>query len=48
VPRNSKRNEMMSDLIRKMRNQREELDPDFIADFSFIIGDMNYRMDGTF
>lgn len=43
-----KRNEMMSDLIRKMRNQREELDPDVIADFSFILGDMNYRLSGTY
>ena len=43
-----KRNEMMSDLIRKMRIQREELDPDFIADFSFILGDMNYRMEGAY
>lgn len=43
-----KRNEMMGDLIRKMRNQREEIDPDMIADFSFILGDMNYRMEGDF
>ena len=31
-----------------MRNQREEIDPDLMADFSFILGDLNYRMDGTF
>ena len=43
-----KRNEMMSELIRKMRIQREEIDPDIIADFSFILGDLNYRMEGTF
>ena len=43
-----KRNEMMAEVIRKMRVQREELDPDVIADFSFILGDMNYRMDGDF
>lgn len=43
-----KRNEMMSDLVRKMRIQREEVDPDVIADFSFILGDMNYRMEGDF
>ena len=43
-----KRNEMMSDLIRKMRHHREEIDPDIISDFSFIIGDLNYRMDGTY
>ena len=43
-----KRNEMMSELIRRMRNQREELDPDVFADFSFIIGDLNYRMETTY
>lgn len=43
-----KRNEMMSDLIRHMRNQREEIDPDIISDFSFILGDFNYRMEGTY
>jgi hypothetical protein len=31
-----------------MRIHREELDPDIIADFSFILGDMNYRMDGSY
>jgi hypothetical protein len=46
--RYDKRNEMMSDLIRRMRIQREEIDPDVIADFSFILGDMNYRMQGDF
>lgn len=39
---------MMSDLIRKMRNQREEIDPDMISDFSFIIGDLNYRLESTY
>lgn len=43
-----KRNEMMADLLRKMRNQREELDPDMVADYAFILGDMNYRMDGDY
>jgi len=43
-----KRNEMMSDLIRKMRNQREEIDPDMISDFSFIIGDLNYRLESSY
>lgn len=38
----------MSELIRKMRIQRDELDPDIISDFSFIVGDMNYRLDSTF
>ena len=43
-----KRNEMMSELVKKMRNQREELDPDVAADYAFILGDMNYRMTGDF
>ena len=43
-----KRNEMMSSLISKMRNQREEIDPDIIADYSFILGDLNYRIEGDF
>lgn len=43
-----KRNEMMGELVRKMRVQREEIDPDVVADFCFILGDMNYRMDGSF
>jgi hypothetical protein len=43
-----KRNEMMSQLVSKMRNQREEIDPDIIADYSFILGDLNYRMEGDF
>lgn len=43
-----KRNEMMSDLIKKMKNLREEIDSDVIADFSFILGDLNYRMEGDF
>lgn len=43
-----KRNEMMSELIKKMRLQRDEIDPDVIGDFNFIVGDMNYRMIGTY
>ena len=43
-----KRNEMMSDLIKKMKNLREEIDSDVMADFSFILGDLNYRMEGDF
>jgi hypothetical protein len=31
-----------------MRIHREELDPDIIADFSFILGDMNCRMNGSY
>jgi len=42
------RNQMMSDLIRNMKLERQELDPDFFADFSFILGDLNYRMETTY
>jgi len=38
----------MSDLIRNMKLERQELDPDFFADFSFILGDLNYRMETTY
>ena len=39
---------MMSEIISKMRIQRDEIDPDIISDFNFILGDLNYRLDGTF
>jgi hypothetical protein len=39
---------MMSDLIRNLRIQREEIDPDIISDYSFIMGDLNYRMQTTY
>mmetsp|Transcript_26318 Transcript_26318/g.19746 ORF Transcript_26318/g.19746 Transcript_26318/m.19746 type:complete len:112 (+) Transcript_26318:102-437(+) len=38
----------MSDLLRKLPVYREELDSDAMADYSFIIGDFNYRMNSTF
>jgi hypothetical protein len=43
-----KRNDMISDLLKKMRIHREEIDPDVITDISFIFGDMNYRLESTF
>ncbi len=43
-----KRHEMMTDLIKNFKIYREELDPDTIADFAFILGDFNYRMNSTF
>ena len=43
-----KRHEMMGDLIKNMNVYREELDPDIISDYSFILGDFNYRMNSTF
>ncbi len=44
----NKRNEMMSDLIKKLKVHREEMDSDIISEFSWIMGDMNYRMDSTY
>lgn len=39
---------MMSDLLKHLKIQREEIDPDILADFSFILGDFNYRMETTY
>lgn len=39
---------MMSELIKNLKVYREEIDPDVLADFSFILGDFNYRMNSTF
>ncbi len=41
-----KRNEMISDLIRKMRDNM--IDSDILSDFSFIFGDLNYRLESTY
>lgn len=34
----------MSDLIKSFRLQREELDSDILSDYTFLLGDFNYRM----
>jgi hypothetical protein len=39
---------MMSELIKNLRIFRDEMDPDILSDFSFLLGDFNYRMDSTF
>ena len=39
---------MMSELIKSLRVFREEIDPDFLCDFSFLLGDFNYRLQSTF
>ena len=43
-----KRNEMISEVIRSMRTARDDIDPDVLADCAFLIGDLNYRLEGTF
>lgn len=42
------RHEMMGELIKNLPLFREELDADTFADFAFILGDFNYRMNSTF
>lgn len=44
----AKRNDMMSELIKNMKISRDEIDPDVLSDFSFILGDLNYRLESTF
>ena len=43
-----KRDEMMEELIRNFKIEREEMDPDIVCDYNFIMGDLNYRFDTTF
>ena len=31
-----------------MKVERQELDPDIICDYNFIIGDLNYRFDTSY
>lgn len=42
------RDEMMEDIIRKLKIERQEMDPDVISDYSFIMGDLNYRFQSTY
>ena len=39
---------MIEELIKVFRIDRTELDPDMIADYNFIMGDLNYRFESTF
>lgn len=43
-----KRDIMMEDIVRYFRNERPEMDPDMSYDYSFILGDLNYRLDSNF
>ena len=43
-----KRDDMMEEIIRCMKIERQELDPDILADYNFILGDLNYRMESTY
>jgi hypothetical protein len=41
---------MMEEIIRsnQFRHSNPDLDEDFLADYSFILGDLNYRFDSTY
>mmetsp|Transcript_85576 Transcript_85576/g.118030 ORF Transcript_85576/g.118030 Transcript_85576/m.118030 type:complete len:110 (-) Transcript_85576:31-360(-) len=45
---NDERHKMMASLIQGMRNYRQEMDNDTLADFNFIVGDLNYRLESNF
>jgi hypothetical protein len=39
---------MMEEIISIFKIERSELDPDTLADYNFIMGDLNYRFETTF
>ena len=39
---------MMEDIIRALKTERQEMDADVVYDYSFIMGDLNYRFDSTY
>lgn len=43
-----KRDEMMEEILKSLRNDRQEMDPDVLYDYCFIMGDLNYRFDSTY
>ena len=43
-----KRDEMMADVLKGLKYERKELDPDITCDFNFILGDLNYRFESTY
>ena len=38
---------MAETIVRSLRLQRQEMDPDMVGDYNFFLGDLNYRMDNT-
>ena len=38
----------MEELIKQLKIERQEMDPDIICDYNFIMGDLNYRFDQTY
>lgn len=43
-----KRDEMMEEITRSLKTERTEMDADIVYDYSFIMGDLNYRFDSTY
>ena len=43
-----KRDEMMGDVLKGLKYEREELDPDITCDYNFILGDLNYRFESSY
>ena len=39
---------MMEELLKQLKVKRQELDPDIVCDYNFIMGDMNYRFDMSY
>ena len=42
------RDDMMEEIVRALKIEREEFDADVLCDYNFIIGDLNYRFDSTY
>ena len=38
---------MAEDVIRALKAERQEMDPDIVCDYNFFLGDLNYRLDNT-
>ena len=39
---------MMGDVLKGLKYEREELDPDITCDYNFILGDLNYRFESSY
>ena len=39
---------MMEEITRSLKTERTEMDADIVYDYSFIMGDLNYRFDSTY
>ena len=38
---------MAETIVKSLRLDRQEMDPDMVGDYNFFMGDLNYRMDNT-